>query len=175
MDNAEKGYIHVYTGNGKGKTTAAIGLMLRAVAAGKKVYFGQFMKYGDYSEISIIKQRIPEIEMEQYGGSCILGRDADDNDRKIAADGYNNAFNALASGKYDLVVLDEINVAQSLNLLSMEQVLALIESKPEHTELVLTGRYAHKEIIKKADLVTEMQEIKHYFNIGVFAREGIEM
>lgn len=171
----ERGYVQVYTGNGKGKTTAAIGLMVRAVSAGKRIYFGQFMKYGDYSEIETIKRRLPEIEIEQYGGSCVIGRDTDEADRKAAADGYEKALNALMSGKYDLVILDEIDVVIHLNMVSVAQALELINNKPEHTELVLTGRYANEEIVKAADLVTEMVEIKHYFNDGVMARIGIEM
>lgn len=174
-DEIEKGYVQVYTGNGKGKTTAAIGLTVRALGAGKRVYFGQFMKHGDYSEIDIIKGRFPEIELEQYGGDCVIGRDTDGTDREIAEEGYNKAFNAVKSGKYDLVVLDEINVVIYLKMLSVEQALELVNNKPEHTELVLTGRYADEEIIKVADLVTKMDEIKHYFNDGVFARKGIEM
>lgn len=170
-----KGYVHVYTGNGKGKTTAAIGLMIRAVGAGKRVYFGQFMKQGDYSEIKILTERFPEITVVQYGGRLLLGAAAESADVRQARQGLTEAAEALHSGQYDLVVLDEINVAAFLELLDIDQVAELVSNRPAETELVLTGRYADKKIIDMADLVSEITQVKHYFNDGVAARPGIEM
>lgn len=171
----QKGYVHIYTGNGKGKTTSAIGLMVRAVGAGKKVYFGQFMKQGNYSEIKMLEERFPEITLEQYGGRLLLGIESDNSDKAIAQEGFKRAQEALHSGKYDMVVLDEIHVVTFLEQLQLEQVISLIENRPENVELVLTGRYANEQVIALADLVSEIAQVKHYFNDGVPARAGIEM
>ena len=172
----ENGYIHVYTGNGKGKTTAAIGLAVRATGAGKKVYFGQFMKEGDYSEIKILKERFPDIDLFQYGSDgFVLGRNPTENELSQGENGFKHAYDALMSENYDVVILDEINVALFINLISLCDVKKLIENKPNHTELILTGRYANDEIIEMADLVSEIKEVKHYFQKGVSARKGIEM
>lgn len=172
----EKGYIQIYTGNGKGKTTAMLGLAVRAVGAGLKVYIGQFLKNDDYSEIKTLKEKLPEIRIEQYGSGLGFASKNDLKNEEIqaASQGCAKAAAALASGEYDLVILDEINVALHLGLIEVETVLELIARKPRHTELVLTGRYAHPEIMEKADLITEMTEIKHYYHTGVPAREGIE-
>ena len=166
--------ITVITGNGKGKTTSALGQAVAAAMDGRRVYIGQFMKQGDYSEIAMLKSAFPEIAIEQYDGSMVLNREAKDNDRTAAQEGLTRAQSAIASGSYDLVVLDEINVALFLELISMEQMFSLIDSRGS-TELILTGRYAAPEIIKKADVAYEMRQIKHYFNDGVPARRGIEM
>lgn len=171
----EKGYIQVYTGNGKGKTTAAVGLIVRAVGAGKRAYLGQFMKDKASCEINVLKERFPEVCVELYGGGLVLGREPSAEDLKRAADGLKKAQEAVCSGKYDLVVLDEINVVVFLGLLPLEGVLTLMNEKPRALELVLTGRYAHEEIIKAASLVSEIAQVKHYFNEGVPARTGIEL
>jgi len=172
----QTGYVQVYTGNGKGKTTAALGLCLRAAGAGKKIYFGQFMKDGDYSEIAALIERFPEVTYAAFGAKGFIrkGNERAD-DAAYAKAGIVAARAALASGNYDIVVLDEICVAQFMELISLESVMSLIEAKPAHTELILTGRYAHPEIIKCADLVSEICEIKHYYAKGVDARIGIEM
>ena len=166
-------YIHVYTGNGKGKTTAAFGLAMRASGRGKNVCIIQFMKpdkgYGE--QISARK-----LGIEVYA----FGRDKFVNKKNPAKEDIERAKNALKFVRqklkedYDLIVLDEINVAIDFNLISLDEVLKLIELLPKRTELVLTGRYAKEEIIEMADLVTEMREIKHYYTKGVIAREGIE-
>ncbi len=171
-----EGYVQVYTGNGKGKTTASMGLMLRASGAGCKSYFGQFMKRGDMSEIQALRRFLGEfVTVEQYGsGGELFGPDRE-RDTKAARDGYEKACAALRSGRYDLVVLDEILVAAYLHLIEEEDVLRLIDEKPKHTELILTGRYAGDAVVEKADLVTEMREVRHYYNSGVPARVGIEM
>lgn len=170
-----KGYVHVYTGNGKGKTTSVIGLMVRAAGAGKKIYFGQFMKQGDYSEIKVLQERFPEITLEQYGGRLLLDKESEATDIAIAQEGIKRAKEALHSGKYDMVVLDEVNIVVFLEQVQLEQLIELIENRPENVELVLTGRYANEKIIEMADLVSEIQQVKHYFNNGVQARLGIEM
>lgn len=170
----EKGYVQVYTGNGKGKTTAALGLCLRAVGAGLQIYFGQFMKGSDYSEIRTLKT-LSGVAVEQYGEGLGFFTGSDDEAHKAAAQtGLIKAKEALTSGKYDLLILDEINIAEYFGLLKTSDVLELIASKPGNTELILTGRYASKAIMDAADLVTEMAEIKHYYSSGVPSREGIE-
>lgn len=170
------GYIHVYTGEGKGKTTCALGLALRAAGDGKRVYIGQFLKDGEYSEIKAIKEYLPMVTVEQFGsGKGFVGKEGGtDDDIACARNGYQKALEALTSRRYDVVILDEINIAVHMGLLSEQSVIALMNAKPEETELVLTGRYAAKGIIERADLVTEMLPVKHYFQKGVAARTGIE-
>ena len=170
---AERGYIHVYTGNGKGKTTAALGISLRCICAGKRVFFGQFIKDWDYSELKA-GEILPNFEIIQFGRGCFIDRDPEEKDRKAAREGLVRCDQALQSGEYDLVVLDEINVALSYELLEVADVIEVLERSRPHVEVVLTGRYAPQEIIDAADLVTEMREIKHYYNEGVVARAGIE-
>ncbi len=169
----ETGYVQVYTGNGKGKTTAALGLSLRAVCAGKRVFMGQFIKGMDYAELKAVKY-LPGFEIRQYGRDCFIRNKPTDEDLCRAADGLKEVKNIIYSGEYDLVILDEINVALFFELIKLEEVLDVIANKPKHVEIVLTGRYAPQEIIDAADLVTEMKEVKHYYNNGIEAREGIE-
>ncbi len=169
------GITQVYTGEGKGKTTAAFGLALRAIGRGLKVYVIQFIKGGfDYGELHIVKE-LPRIKLAAYGrGQFIEGENPTEEDMRLAREAFEHAKKVVQSKEYDIVVLDEINVAISLKLLEVEEVLALIEDKPEKVELVLTGRGAPYAIIEAANLVTEMVEIKHPFNEGVGARKGIE-
>lgn len=169
----EKGYIQVYTGNGKGKTTAAMGITLRCICAGNKVFFGQFMKGRDYSEKKAV-QFLPGLKMEQFGGLCLMDGNPAEKDISDAKKGLERMRTVLSSGEYDLVVFDEINTALYFRLLTVDEVLAVLDLKPERTEVILTGRYAPQEIIDRADLCTEMKEIKHYYNAGVCARAGIE-
>lgn len=169
----EKGYIQVYTGNGKGKTTAALGLALRSVTAGFKVYMGQFMKGQDYSELKA-PDLLPGFTMEQYGSPDFLTGKPTEKDYEGAAKGLQRIKEIIASGNYDVVIMDEINTALHFELLKIEDVLDILNNKPENMEFVLTGRYAKDEIIEKADLVTEMKEIKHYYEQGVLSRTGIE-
>lgn len=169
----EKGYIQVYTGNGKGKTTAALGISLRTICAGNKVFFGQFMKGQDYSEKKAC-QLLPSLTMEQFGGACFLNGTPTEKDISDAKAGLERIRAALISEEYDLVVFDEINTALFFKLLTVEEVMAVLDLKPQKTEVILTGRYAPQEIIDRADLCTEMKEIKHYYNAGVDARVGIE-
>ncbi len=169
----DKGYIQIYTGNGKGKTTAALGLSLRAACAGKKVFFGQFTKGMKYSELNAVKY-LPNFNLEQFGGDHFIFNKPTKADIKLAEKGLKRAEEVLTSGEYDVVVLDEINIALFYELFSVEQVIEMLDKRHEKVEVILTGRYANEKLIEKADLVTEMKEIKHYYTIGVPAREGIE-
>ncbi len=169
----EKGFIQVYTGNGKGKTTAALGLSLRAVCAGNKVFFGQFIKGQECSEKKAA-QLLPGFTLEQFGDCSFIKGTPTEKNVSDAAHGLKRIRMILVSGEYDLVVMDEINTALFLNLISVSDVLTVLDLKPEKTEVILTGRYAPQEILDKADLVTEMKEVKHYYNSGVNARTGIE-
>ena len=169
-----RGYVQVYTGDGKGKTTAALGLALRAAGHGLRTYIGQFMKGQPYGEIDAL-QNHPLITLEQYGDvRCIRREEVTPDDVARAQRGLERASAAMRSGRYDIVVLDEVNVAIWFGLLTVDAVLALLEQRPEHVELVLTGRRAPQPLIERADLVTEMLEIKHYYQAGVQARNGIE-
>jgi len=191
----------VYTGRGKGKTTAAIGLCVRALGAGLSVFFGQFVKGMRYSEIvaletlaAAIDQKrsfedgdleaspargpgvrlAPRLEIRQFGRGCFILREPEAADIEAARKGFQESREAMLSGRYDLVVLDEINIAVEKGLVEEAALLELVAEKPENAELVLTGRYARESVIEAADLVTEMRELKHYYSRGVEAREGIE-
>ncbi|OQX62760.1 MAG: cob(I)yrinic acid a,c-diamide adenosyltransferase [Desulfococcus sp. 4484_241] len=169
-----KGYVQVYTGNGKGKTTAAIGLALRAAGAGLKIYFAQFVKGMRYSELGALSLLSDFITVKQYGRRCFIRNEPDEHDIRAARDGLEEVAGIILSGKYDIVILDEANIAIFYNLFSADDLLELIRTKPDNIELVITGRYADPRIIEEADLVTEMKEVKHYYRQGVTAREGIE-
>ncbi|PRZ00913.1 cob(I)alamin adenosyltransferase [Marinilabilia salmonicolor] len=166
--------IHIYTGNGKGKTTAALGLMVRAAGAGKKIFFGQFVKGMAYSEVTLIHEQIPQIDHQLFGRRCFIKRDPEPEDYKAAQKGLQTVKKLIASGKYDLIVLDELNIALYYHLIKTEEVLTMLNDVPENTEIVITGRYAPPELIEKADLVTEMHEVRHYYQKDVKARKGIE-
>ena len=168
------GCTQIYTGDGKGKTTAALGLALRAAGAGLQVYIAQFIKSGDYSEIKALARYEDRITIEQFGmGRFIKGRPLPE-DVAAAHKGLQAIRNALASGDYPLVIMDEGNVAADVGLFATEEILAIIDQKPGSVELVITGRGADPRVIAKADLVTEMKAVKHYYEAGVGARVGIE-
>lgn len=169
----DKGYVHVYTGNGKGKTTAALGLSLRAVCAGKKVYFGQFIKGMEYSELKS-QNILPNFEIHQLGRNCFIFNKPTKEDIRLAKDGLETCRRILSEGKYDVVVLDELNIAVYYNLFTVEEAIDVIKNRAPHVEVIVTGRYAEEKLIEIADLVTEMEEIKHYYRQGVAARKGIE-
>lgn len=169
----DKGYIQVYTGGGKGKTTAALGLTLRAAGAGLSVLFLQFMKTAGYSE-HISLPRLGNVRMEQYGTGKFIRGNPDADDKEAAQAGWQAARQAVFSGQYDIVVLDEINIAVHWGLVPLSELLELMRTKPAKLELVLTGRHANPQVMELADLVTEMKELKHYYQQGVPAREGIE-
>lgn len=165
--------IQVYTGNGKGKTTAALGLAIRATGAGLKVYFAQFIKGRLCSEIKVLK-KIKNIKIDQFGGNCFIKRRPTLKEKQLALHGLAVVCRLLKNKKYDLIILDELNVALKIGLLNLKEVLSMIKTAPKGIEVVLTGRDAHPEIIKLADLASEIKEIKHYYTKGVKARKGIE-
>ena len=169
------GTVQVYTGDGKGKTTAALGLAMRAAGHGLSVYMLQFMKgSSNYGELSSAA-KLPGVTIEQSGRDEFVDRaNPAQVDIDMARDGLARARAALAGGRYDIVILDEINVALDFALITLEDVLGLVESRPPHVELILTGRSAHPEVVRVADLVSEVLNIKHHYDAGVEAREGIE-
>lgn len=172
----EQGFLQIYTGKGKGKTTAALGLAIRAAGRGLRVYFGQFIKDYPYSEIQVLAERFPEVTVEQFGTGegCLVDRDETAADREAATRGVAAVRQALEGGTYDVVIADEINVAHDLGLIADDDLRALIDARPANVELVLTGRGAADWVIEAADLVTEMTCVKHYYQQGVDARDGIE-
>jgi cob(I)alamin adenosyltransferase len=169
-----KGYVQVYTGDGKGKTTAALGLALRASGHRMRTYIGQFMKGQEYGELDALHNH-PYITLEQYGDPCCVRREQVTPEHVARAElGLDRAREALLSGNYDIIVLDEVNMAIWFGLLAVEDVLGFLNQRPDAVEVVLTGRRAPQELIDRADLVTEMRDVKHYFTQGVVARNGIE-
>jgi cob(I)alamin adenosyltransferase len=168
------GYIHVYTGDGKGKTTAALGLALRAAGAGLHVFIAQFMKRGDYSEIKALERFGDCVTVEQYGLGRFIRGNPDPEDIGAARKGIERVRAIFAAGRHQLVILDEANVAAACGLFSPVDLLDLLNAKPDGVEVVLTGRNAAPEITARADLVTEMKMVKHYYQQGVSARTGIE-
>ncbi len=165
--------IQVYTGKGKGKTTAALGLALRAAGAGLKVYIGQFIKGRHYAELNLLK-KIKNIKIEQFGKTCFVKKRPDKTDIELAKEGLEKIKKIISKKIYNIVILDEINIALSLKLLELKEVINIIKRAPKNIELILTGRNAHPRIIKEADLVSEIKDIKHYFKKGVKARKGLE-
>lgn len=169
----KKGYVQIYTGDGKGKTTAAFGLALRASGAGLKVFIGQFVKGMFYSELNIIP-KIDNITLKQYGQDCFIVNEPTEEDLKIAREGFDEVKDILNSNEYDLVILDEANIALYYNLFTVEELIDALKNRNPKIEVIITGRKAPDKLIDYADLVTEMKEIKHYYTKGVEARDGIE-
>lgn len=172
-----RGLVMVYTGNGKGKTTAALGMALRQIGWGRRVLFIQFMKgKGNvYGERMAAEKYLPLLEIEQYGQDDFVDLSAPGGiDADMAGVAMERASTALSSGDYGLVVLDEINVAAACGLVEIEDVLELIAKRPPHVDLVLTGRYCPEAIMARADMVSEIREVKHHYAKGVQARKGIE-
>jgi cob(I)alamin adenosyltransferase len=174
--NLKKGYIQVYTGNGKGKTTAAIGQAVRAAGAGLKTIIIQFMKEYPYSEIVSLNELSKWITVEQYGKDDFVykGKMPGEEDLAVALRALKRAEDSMLCNEYNIIILDEIIVAIYFKLFPISDVIDLINKKPDNVELILTGRYCPEEIIEKADLVTEMKEIKHYYTKNVLSRKGIE-
>ncbi len=169
-----KGLIQVYYGNGKGKTTAALGQALRAAGRDKRTLIVQFMKKWDYGELHSIEQ-VPQITIKNYGTKDFVYKGkANEVDYQEAEKAFTEGVQGAQSGQYDLVIFDELNVAVDFELLKIERVIAFLEEKPEEVEIIITGRNAPQEIIDRSDLVTEMKEIKHPYQKGVQARIGIE-
>ncbi len=169
----KRGYIQVYTGNGKGKTTAAFGLAVRALCAGKSVYVGQFVKSMKYHETKM-EGIFSKIRIEQLGRGCFIDRNPAEEDVRMAHEGLKHCAEILKSGMYDVVILDELNIALHFQLLQVEEVLAVLRERNPKVEVVITGRYAPQELVEAADLVTEMKEVKHYYQQGVLSRDGID-
>jgi cob(I)alamin adenosyltransferase len=189
MGKLERGLIHVYTGDGKGKTTAALGLALRAAGCGFCTYVCQFLKGQEYGELEAVRWLAtgapdgaarPPITIERFGQPTFVHVSADGassataEDVRLARAGLDAARRAMSSGRYEMVVLDEINVALYFRLLTVQEVLEVIDNKPEGLELVLTGRRVPDEILARADYVTEMREVRHPYQQGIKARKGIE-
>lgn len=170
----ERGYVQVYTGEGKGKTTAAFGLAVRAAGAGLRVYIAQFVKGRPYSEAAALRPFADRITIRQFGRGCFIRGTPTPEDVRLAETGWAECERIVAGGRHDLVVLDEANVAAALGLFPVERMLSLAARKPRHVELVLTGRGADPRVLEAADLVTEMRDVKHYFRQGIPARTGIE-
>ncbi len=169
-----EGRVQVYTGDGKGKTTAALGLSVRAAGRGLPVYIGQFMKGQDYGELDGVKL-LPSVQLVQYGDPGWVYKDSIKPEQVAQAmSGLEQARAVLEAGHHHIVILDEINMAIWFGLIPVEAVIGLIDARPRQTELILTGRRADPQILERADLVTEMREVKHYFAAGVPARKGIE-
>lgn len=169
----EKGYVQVYTGNGKGKTTAALGISVRCACAGGKVLIGQFLKGQEYSELKI-PDHFKTIVMKQFGTPEFVKGEPSDEAKQQAREGLEYMKKEMLTESYDMIVFDEINNSLDIGLLDIDDAIDIIDSKPTNTEIVFTGRGCPKEIIDRADLVTEMREIKHYYQVGVNARKGVE-
>ena len=168
------GRVHVYTGDGKGKTTAALGLALRAAGAGIRAFIAQFLKARPTSELTSLARLADLIVVRRFGREGFVAGEPTDEDRGFARDGLAEAKGAASSGEYGVVILDEAVVAVKLGLFSVDELLEAIGSRAEGVEIVVTGRYAPAELVARADLVTEMRSVKHYFDEGVEARVGIE-
>ena len=169
-----KGMLQVYTGDGKGKTTAAFGLALRMMGSGKKVFIAQFAKGTKSGELNAVKIFKDQITIKQYGGKNFIKEKPTVEDIEIARKGFDEIKEILKSGEYDLVILDEANIAVYYNLFSIDELLEIIDNREKHVEVIITGRKVDEKLIEKADLITEMKEIKHYYSKGIQARKGIE-
>jgi cob(I)alamin adenosyltransferase len=173
----KKGLVQVYTGNGKGKTTAALGLAFRAVGHGMRVLMVQFMKGNvQRGELESAKKLSPNLTLKQVGRETFISKpNPDPKDLQLAQEGFSIAKKAIQDKEYDIVILDEINLAIDYGLIPLDDLLRLIDSKPDTVELILTGRNVNREILERADLITEMVDRKHYYDKGVPARKGIEI
>ncbi len=167
------GYVHLYTGNGKGKTTAAFGMALRQLYAGGTVFIGQFVKSERYAECGIALGRA-DIVIEQFGRDCFISKQPEQVDIDLARAGLLRMAEILVGGKYSLVIFDEVTIALYYNLFSAKALLDVLKQRNEQAEIVLTGRYAPSQLIDYADLVTDMQEVKHYYQKGILSRRGID-
>lgn len=170
----KQGLVQIYTGEGKGKTTAALGLAIRAAGRDLKVFIAQFAKGVFYGEIKALKRFEPQITLHQYGRKTFIHDEPSEKDVRMAREGWRETQEVMERCLCDLLIVDEIGIALYYGLVTLEEVRELIRRKPETVELVLTGRKIPAELYPEADLVTEMREIKHYYNAGVKAREGIE-
>ncbi len=176
MEKLKQGFVQIYTGNGKGKSTAAIGQAVRAAGLGMRTYIAQFMKEYPYSELVSLKHLSEWITVEQFGGDEFVYKKESPGDEDLAKakNGLQTAKEKMLSDDYDIIILDEAIVAIYFKLIKTENLVEFIKSKPENVELILTGRYCPNELIELADLVTEMREVKHYYQKGIISRKGIE-
>lgn len=176
MTKLKQGFIQIYTGNGKGKSTAAIGQAVRAAGFGLKSYIAQFMKEYPYNEIESLKHLSEWITVEQYCGDEFVYKKELPGEEELvkAKKGLQSAKDKMLSCEFDLIILDEVIVAIYFHLIEIKEVIEIVKSKPENVELILTGRYCSEELIELADLVTEMKEVKHYYQKGILSRKGIE-
>jgi cob(I)alamin adenosyltransferase len=176
MNKLQLGFVQIYTGNGKGKSTAAIGQAIRAAGFGLKSYIAQFMKEYPYSELISLKHLSEWIKIEQFGGDAFVYKKELPGEEELtkAKRALTTAKEKMLSSEYDLIILDEALVAIYFKLIELKDVVEFIEAKPVNVELILTGRYCPEELIELADLVTEMKEVKHYYQKGVLSRKGIE-
>ena len=171
----EQGLVQIYTGDGKGKTTAALGLAVRAAGRGMSIFMVQFLKGRHYGELETARRLSDRLKIVQSGLDAFVKKgEPTGEDLRLAGRGLELARQAVMSGKYDIVILDEVNVAVELGVLKAEEVLPLIDDRPPGVELVLTGRYAPEEFCSRADIITEMRNVRHCFDSGVQMREGIE-
>ncbi len=171
----KQGLVQVFTGEGKGKTSAALGAVLRAVGHGLRVCVVVFMKGDRPSGEWDVLSRLPDVSIMRFGlGTFTDGATINPEERKQAKQALTAARTAMLSGNYDLVVLDEVNIVTAWKLIELDEVVRLIQDKPTNVELILTGRYADKKLVEMADLVTEMVKVKHPYDRGIKAREGIE-
>lgn len=170
-----KGLVELFTGDGRGKTSAALGIALRALGCGRRVHIVYFMKGGfPYSEQKALAH-LPNVSYQRFGGLHFVNpKDVKPEDKEEAGKALAAAREAMLSGKYDVVILDEVNIAAAWGLVDTAEVVKLIRERPENVELILTGRYAPKELIELADLVTEMVKVKHPYDKGIASREGID-
>jgi cob(I)alamin adenosyltransferase len=176
MKKLEKGFVQIYTGNGKGKSTAAIGQAVRAAGFGLKTYIAQFMKEYPYNELISLKNLSEWITIEQFGGDEFVYKKELPGQVELdkAKKGLQTAKEKMLSGEFELIILDEAIVAIYFKLIESKDLIEIINAKPENVEMILTGRYCPDELIEMADLVTEMKEVKHYYQNGVTSRRGIE-
>jgi cob(I)alamin adenosyltransferase len=176
MKKLEKGFVQIYTGNGKGKSTAAIGQAVRAAGFGLKTYIAQFMKEYPYNELISLKKLSEWISIEQFGGDEFVYKKELPGQVELnkAKKGLQTAKEKMLSGEFELIILDEVIVAIYFKLIESKDLIEIINAKPEYVELILTGRYCPEELIELADLVTEMKEVKHYYKKGIISRRGIE-
>jgi cob(I)alamin adenosyltransferase len=176
MIKLDQGFVQIYTGNGKGKSTAAIGQAIRAAGFGLKTFIAQFMKEYPYNELNSLKHLSNWITIEQFGGDEFIYKKEPPGEEELAKakKGLQTAKEKMLSGGYDLIILDEAIVSIYFKLIRTEELVDFIKEKPENVELILTGRYCPEELVKLADLVTEMKEVKHYYQKGIKSRRGIE-
>jgi cob(I)alamin adenosyltransferase len=176
MNKLQEGLVQIYTGNGKGKSTAAIGQAVRAAGFGLKTYIAQFMKEYPYNELISLKLLSEWITIEQFGGDDFVYKKELPGEKELAKakKGLNSAKEKMLSGNFDLIILDESIVAIYFKLITTKKLVEFIKVKPANVELILTGRYCPEKLIDLADLVTEMKEVKHYYQKGVTSRKGIE-